>query len=141
MNDLSDTVLIDLPYNINANVRYTNDFEYRACIRKLFCMISPNDIDNDLDEVSRDELNFDHKACECAMDFVYKQTENHPLFQKLYDAGAATMISVDRSIGLSVLFSYDYLSLFHECFTSYLKHPEKFNYDTKSYVCLSKKLS
>jgi hypothetical protein len=142
-----DTVSVEekTPYDYTYTVAYNNDFEYRACLRKLFCMILPNDtdatIDDDIDEVTRDELNFDQTACDTSMTFVYDKTIHHPLFQRLYDTSAAFMISTDRSIGLSVLFSYDYLKLFHNCLNAFFVNPETFDENSPAFTRLWKKLT
>lgn len=139
-SDSSD-ILWSLPYNYSNKVSYQNDFEYRACLRKLFCMTYPEDLDPDIDEVSRDELDFDQYACDKSLEYVYIKTINRPVFQKLYDAGAAAMISTDRSIGLSVLFSYDYMGLFHNCLMDFFTSPETFDENSPSFVSLHKKLT
>ena len=134
-------------YNCDLeNVSYTNDLEYRAWIRKIFCMQMPNDAETadqfeGMDEVSKDELLYDENAVMKALDFVYAKTRNKKLFKELYDLGAATMLSTDRSIGLSVLFSYDYMSHFHKCVICFLKTPENFNETNESYLYLKKKLT
>jgi hypothetical protein len=127
-------------YNTDANIEYSNDFQYRASLRKIFCMKSPAEMNEDLDEVTRDEQDYDVDATERTLDYVYENTCKNPLFQELYDSAAEKMISVDRSIGLSVLFSYDYMGLFHYCLCSYFDEPEKFNEENEAYVALKKKL-
>jgi hypothetical protein len=121
---------------------YTNDAEYRETIRRLFCMISPKDMNiDDLDEITRDEQDFDPEATESTMNEIYDKTKGNPLFQHLYDSAAAKMISMDRSIGLAVLCSYDYLALFHKCLCLYLKRPNEFNEQSDEYVRLMKKIT
>ena len=94
-------------YNISErNVHYSNDLEYRSWIRKLFCMIPPDDgdedgddienqnaeYDDDIDPISRDEQDYNEFATEASLNYIYKQTKSHPLFQKLYDLAAAAML-------------------------------------------------
>jgi len=141
-------------YNISErNVHYSNDLEYRSWIRKLFCMIPPekeeDDIENqnaeyddeDIDPISRDEQDYNEFATEASLNYIYKQTESHPLFQKLYDLAAAAMFSLDRSIGLAVLFSYDYMALFHQCLCCFFESPGEFSETNTYYVYLYKKLT
>jgi hypothetical protein len=126
-------------YNTSEkNMSYSNDFEYRACLRRLFCMTSPT-IDEDIDEISRDEQDFDMDTTTKILDYVYETTSNHPAFQELYDIAASKMISMDRSIGLSVLFSYDYFALFHGCLCSFYENPSAFN--KEACTALTKKLT
>jgi len=123
-------------------LNYTNDVEYRQTVRRLFCMISPKDTNiDDLDEITRDEQDFDVDATESTMNEIYDKTKENPLFQQLYDSAAAKMISMDRSIGLAVLCSYDYLSMFHRCLCVYLKQPNEFNETSDEYVRLMKKMT
>jgi hypothetical protein len=75
-----------------------------------------------------------------SMDFVYEKTFESALFQELYDIAASKMISMDRSIGLAVLFSYDYMALFHRCLCCYFTKHEDFTETHDSYVSLKKKL-
>jgi len=136
---ISNNVLL---YNTSEKtMSYKNDFEYRACLRQLFCMKPPADLDEDIDEISRDEQDFDMDATAKTLDYVYETTCNHPAFQELYDNAAAKMISMDRSIGLSVLFSYDYFALFHSCLCSFYEHRNEFSQESEEYKSLVKKLS
>jgi hypothetical protein len=129
-------------YNISEKtMSYNNDFEYRACLRQLFCMKRPADLDEDIDEISRDEQDFDMDATTKTLDYVYETTCNHSAFQELYDNAAAKMISMDRSIGLSVLFSYDYFALFHSCLCSFYNDQNEFSKESEEYKTLVKKLS
>ena len=107
-----------MSYNIHINIPiYTTNKEYRQCIRSAFYM-EDQDLEDqyeDLDEESADELNFDMDRAETVMQELYLLTKEDPVFQELYDLAAATMLSEDRQIGQSVLFSYDYFRLFHNC--------------------------
>ena len=50
------------------------------------------------------------------------------------------MLSQDREIGLAVLYSYDYMLLFHNCFVEYYKNPSEYDEKKDSFIQLSKKL-
>lgn len=129
------------PYDTSEQpVVYSNDFEYRAWIRRLMCMIPAQTIDDDIDEVSRDEMMFDETASEKALQYVYDKTQHHPLFKELYILGAGTMFSTDPSFGIAVLFSYDYLALFHPCVCCFFNRPYDFTDTFAPYVSLRKKL-
>lgn len=127
-------------YNINKDVYYTNNKEYRQCMRELFnmkCVINP-DMEG-MDEVTIDELTYDEKTMSVIMDEIYNATKNNDIFNELYDLAAATMFSTDRTIGQAVLLSYDYLCFFHNCLASFLKG----NFDNKNeyYLLLKMKLT
>jgi hypothetical protein len=130
----------DKLYRTDPNIQYSNDFEYRDALRKILCMKSIEEIDQDIDEVTRDEQDYDMDAATKSLDYVYDNTCKNPLFQELYDSAASKMISMDRSIGLSVLFSYDYMGLFHYCLCSYFDEPASFDEKNEAYVALKKKL-
>jgi hypothetical protein len=129
---------------------YTTNAEYRKCLRELFKMnpkiceskvsatIEHNN--EEIDEETADEMRYDQDAVSKAMDYVYDKTKNNALFQKLYDKAAARMISLDREIGLCILFSYDFLPLFRECLDDFMKAPEQFTKTTPSYIALKQKL-
>lgn len=127
-------------YNTKLLIHYSNDTEYRACLRALFSMKHVIQLDPDLDEITRDEQDYDIDAASQKLDFIFETTSGHPTFQELYDIAASKMISTDRSIGLSVLFSYDYLALFHQCLCSFYNDPYGFDESNAAFVALKKKI-
>jgi hypothetical protein len=129
-------------YNISEKeMKYSNDKEYRSSLRKVFGMKSPEDLSEDLDDISRDEQDFDMENTSRCLDYVYDSTCNNPYFQELYDSAAEKMISMDRSIGLSVLFSYDYFEGFHKCLCCYYEDPDGFNETSLEFIELKTKLT
>ena len=132
----------ETPYQYQLrNVRYENDSGYRSCMRKLFCMITPEDLDTDLDEITMDENDYDEEAATKAMDFIYAKTHKHPVFRTLYEKGAGCMLSTDPEIGLAVLFSYDYMAMFHKCIRCFFENPDNFNEECDEYAELHTKLT
>jgi len=130
------------PYQYqHRNVQYENDSQYRACLRQMFCMITPKDLDAELDIITMDENDYDEAATSKAMDFVYEKTRKNPQFLHLYDQAAAKMLSEDREIGLAVLFSYDYMALFHNCIQCFMERPREFTKDCIEYTELHNKLT
>lgn len=128
-------------YNLNLDVTYENNEQYRATLRRLFYMdVSNCLIDESFDDETRDELMYDENSVNAVMDELFCMTARFPLFQNLYDCAAAKMISTDRTIGQAVLFSYDYLSLFHRCLASFIQSPETFDENNEYYVALLKKI-
>ena len=126
-------------YNFDFKVEYKNDFEFRQCLRGLFHMeLKPPN--SNLDDITNDENNYDEKAVFNAMDYIYILTKSNTLFIELYKKAAAKMFSTDPNIGLSILFSYDYLSLFHRCLNEYKQHPMNFTDTNKSYMDLMAKM-
>jgi len=130
-------------YNLNKDVYYTNNTEYRQCLRELFymnCISSHDLIDlNDIDEETKDELLYDEQKTSIVMDELYNATKHNELFNELYDLAAATMFSTDRTIGQAVLLSYDYLCYFHNCLASFLKG--EFDNKNEYYLLLKIKLT
>jgi hypothetical protein len=123
--------------NYNTDVRdieYGNDEEFRECMRVIFKMKPNIDQDPNYDEVTRDEMNYDFEAVSKSMDHIYDETKNHKLFQTIYDMAAAKMFSMDRSIGLAVLFSYDNFKVFHRSLCDFFNDENSFCETTESYI-------
>jgi hypothetical protein len=110
-------------YPTSISIVYSNDQEYRSCIRKLSMMklsnINVYDTIDTIDPITLDECDYDEEAINRLLDYVYSQTSNEKLFQELYKCAAAVMISENPSIGLAVLFSYNYFDKFHNCLVQY----------------------
>lgn len=127
-------------YNLNKDVYYTNNKEYRQCLRELFnmkCILNP-DLEG-LDEETKDELLYDENTMSVIMDEIYNATNKNEFFNELYDLAAASMFSTDRTIGQAVLLSYDYLCFFHNCLASFLKG--EFDNKNEFYLLLKMKLT
>lgn len=101
---------------------YSNTNEYRAELRRIFCMDSSNypDINSSIDNESRDELEYDEKTMSVALDRIYANTNDHRLFKEIFEKAAGCMLSIDPEIGLAVLCSYDYLDVFIPCYREYM---------------------
>jgi len=128
-------------YNIsNAVIDYSNDAEFRSCLRLVFNMNANIDESSYLDEITRDEQNYDMNAVSKAMDNVFDETKDIELFQTLYDFAAAKMLSTDRSIGLAVMFSYDNLKDFHHCLWDFFTNKSEFNEMRDSYKTVYNKI-
>ena len=126
-------------YNYDVTMNYTNDFEFRMCIRKLFNM-KMQKYDNEIDIISNDESNYDDESVTKVMDYIQLLTRNNTTFTKLYEMAATKMLSTDRSIGLSVLFSYDYAKDFHACLCAFKDSPAEFNETHPAYIALRIKI-
>ena len=106
-----------MPYNINQIVSYDDDFAYRKHVRDIFSMTcSPI---SDYDAVTNDELMYEDDAMSKGLDEIYARTKDVPEFQEIYMTAASLMLSTDPSIGLAVLFSYDYFDKFHLCLADF----------------------
>jgi hypothetical protein len=129
-------------YPCDMGVEYNGDFEYRATLRNLFVMNSdkfPEITNPDIDTVTRDEVEYDDETTSQFMDFVYSNTKTDPVFIELYTKAASFMFSEDPEIGLAVLFSYDYLTLFHPCLSHFFKH-HTLSRENPQYIGLYNKL-
>ena len=130
-------------YPTDLTISYTNDIEYRKIIRQVFQMKSdsyPDIVHSDIDEVSRDELEYDDMAASAAMEYVFNKTRRVPPFIAIYEQAASFMFSTDINIGMAVLFSYDYLLLFHNClrdfFTLLARNEGPFTIENENYKLL-----
>lgn len=115
-------------YPTNLIISYNDDSEYRNCINQLF-------------SIKDDDQIYDEKSATIFLDFIFKKTKNIYSFKKLYILSAATMMSTDQNLGLSVLLSYTYLELFHKCLVHYFVTLTTYKKDiegTESYKSLLK---
>jgi len=104
-------------YPVDLTIEYTNNTEYRECLRNLFKMNSENypETENmDLDEETMDEMNYDYQSATVTMDFILGTTKSIPEIMELYEKTASFMFSTDPNIGLTIMLGYDYLDLFHK---------------------------
>jgi hypothetical protein len=108
-------------YPIHQRIQYSNDTEFRQSIRSVFGMNEQTHITTDphLDEISKDEMNFDDTQVEEWTKWVSMETAQCYELQELYKLAAATMMSLDTEIGLAVLFSFDYFKDFHSTLCAY----------------------
>jgi hypothetical protein len=133
----------------SKNLFYEDNKRYRQCLRELFLMnpekysekIDLIKSTEELDEETEDEISYDSEAAEKIMDEIYLKTKDNDLLNEIYSNAAARMFSIDKTIGLAVLMSYDYLSFFILCLVDYLKAPGEFNKSNINYTNLMKKIS
>lgn len=107
-------------YNRQIDVVYSNNAEYRNMLRLVFNMKMAAIDDPDIDDETKDEMTYDEFSSSAVLEYIFSKTREHVLFQKIYDIAAGFMFSVDRNIGMTVLFSYDYLVMFHPVLREYL---------------------
>tara|TARA_Y100000389_G_C17436672_1_gene505968 strand:- start:1043 stop:1438 length:396 start_codon:yes stop_codon:yes gene_type:complete len=111
--------------------KYNNNLEYRKQIRLLtsmdndICTKNVNNVqenlDEDIDNESKDELFYDTKTMSEFIDFILNETKQNKLFLQLYIKTAGQMFSNSPEIGLTILLSYDYLFDFHLCLVDFFK--------------------
>lgn len=110
-------------YNFDINIEYFENNSYRQCLRQAMNMdvsqMTFEQYKDELDDETKDELLIDEKQMSAAMDDIYDKTKNVESFQSLYSSAASLMFSTDPNIGLAVLFSYDYFSVFHICIQAF----------------------
>jgi hypothetical protein len=130
-------------YPFHLDINYETSNEYRQCIRKLFCMdtntFSHITNDTNLDNESRDELEYDEEMTTIALNYIFNKTKDYEIFRNIYTLASNRMFSNDLEIGLTVLLSYDYLIYFHKFLQSYfINNVDGNNYDTtnENYVHL-----
>jgi len=133
----------------NKPIIYDNNKGYRQCLRELFEMNKANYQEKinaiksreELDEETEDEISYDDSAAEKFMDEIYDKTKDNALFKSVYKIAASKFLSEEESIGLVVLFSYDFMLYFVPCLVDYLKSPDNFNSENNNYIVLLKKIS
>jgi hypothetical protein len=109
-------------------IQYSNNKEYRQRFREIFDIsesartcyadISFNSLeDDDLEEETKDELNYDTSMMEKGMEewFLKTNVEANLLFKDLYLSAAGRMFSTDLRIGQAVACSYDTFHLYYAC--------------------------
>jgi hypothetical protein len=138
-----------IQYSIDIKVEYTNNYEYRLCLRDLFNMdkkVYEDKIKNiekhnqeNLDDISKDEISYDDNAASLMMEYIFNSTKDIIEYQELYKNAALKMFSEDLTIGQSILMSYDYLHLYHLCLVDFFKNG--FNKDFYYFIKLSELLS
>jgi hypothetical protein len=112
-------------YGFEIDPIYTNDAEYRKCIRDLFRMKNV-DVEGDIDDISRDEMDYDEDSINPIMAQLFELTKNNVHFQELYDLAAAKLMSIDRETGQVVLFSFQYMWLYHKCLAAFYHNDPAF---------------
>ena len=126
-------------YNINYDVDYNDNSQFRHALRNAFFMNCVEDKNNDvMDEVSRDELFYDNDAVSNCLTFILNKTQDNVLFKEIYLITAGRVLSDDLGIGLTILFSYDNFKLFHLLLRDFFNKPSSFNENTLSYINLKK---
>ena len=137
--------MTNIKYNFSIIPDYNNNTEYRKCIRELFFMQSLPDAKFEMyshvDDESRDELDFDYSYMDSALVEFFKETREHHLFKELYLLAAARLISEDPTIGQAILFSYDYLEIFHHCLVCFFKTSDGLTENNPYYIELKRKLT
>jgi hypothetical protein len=130
-------------YPTKYKLYYDNNTTYRISLRTLFKM-NPNNfpkLDNDLDDETRDENEYDMDSAAIAMNTILHDITKNSLFLYVLDKAAARMFSIDREIGLTILFSYDYLDVFHKCLVLFYTNENEFTDTSDCYTELLKRLS
>ena len=92
-------------YPVHLNIQYSNNNEYRDCIRQVFQMNARNFPDTsmlELDDETQDEMMYDDKSANDMMDFIYERTKLKDEFIDLYSKAASFMFSIDTNIGLTI---------------------------------------
>ena len=121
-------------YNIYHIIEYENNDEYRTQIQNLFNM--------DIEEQNPDinDVLYDDSAIENGIEFIFKHTKDNTLMQKLYGKSAEILMSENLEIGMTILFSYDYLMLFHKLLFIYFIVPTDFTETNPIYIELLNKI-
>jgi hypothetical protein len=107
-------------YDISlSTIDYNDETEYRSTIRKIFKMKDVKDENSDLDEITRDEMNFDTESMKKGHSQMYALLKDNLLFYDLFMKAASFMISEDPEVGFCIMLSYDYLKPFYPVLIKY----------------------
>lgn len=121
-----------LPVNLCMDaLSYENDDDYRAAV-KLMCFLCNNDLSND---------DYDTEKMTQALDYIWENTHTNSSFMELYALAASQMMTEDATIGLAILFSYDYLKDFYILYSRFLSNPAESCEDHPCYLSLKTKLT
>lgn len=125
-------------------MNYTDNSQYRQCIRNYFNMSQQacsQNTQQDWDEETIDEMSYDDSAISKGLDTIYDKTKEHPLFKIIYENAAAKMISTNHEIGLAVCISYDYFKYFYACIALFENDPTAFTESSQEYQTMIQKLA
>jgi hypothetical protein len=121
-----------LPFNLCIeSLSYENDDEYRAAV-KLICFLCNSDLPDD---------DYDTEQMTKALDYIWENTRNNSTFMELYTLAASQMMTEEATIGLAILFSYDYLKEFYLLCSKFLSNPAESCDDHPCYLSLKTKLT
>jgi hypothetical protein len=126
---MNNNIYITHIRSLNPQISYDSDQEYRQHLRRVFrfspekrtyyANVKPSDIEEmnfeDLDPISKDEMELDMDALEEGMDMIFLATWEDPIFHTLYEYAAGRMFSTDPKIGQAVLCSYDTFAWYFSC--------------------------
>lgn len=123
MNELpSDHPCYNIPLDLRIKtIHYSNDNEYRA-ILDLLCF-------------HKDDMQY-------VMDFVWENTFDLPFFHDLYRLASNNYLaSENASLGLAIMFSYDYLCEFYPFFREYMTNLDFEGYSHPLFISIQTKLA
>ena len=108
-----------------SSITYKTNQEYRNWIRRIFhftkdaktyyANLKEKDFETNIDEESKDEMDYDHDSMKIGLDIILEKTINETIFKEMYIFAAAAMFSTDVKVGQVVLCSYDYFHLYFTC--------------------------
>jgi hypothetical protein len=133
-----------------TKISYNNNTEYRNTLRSVFHMNMSELLKKQrelytnfdtFDEETRDELLFDDNAIEQGLNFLYEKTRNYKEFTDNYLIAAGFMFSENPEIGLAVLLSYDYFSLFYSGLVAFFEGGIENLTSSPDWIELRKKLT
>lgn len=128
-------------YPTHIIINCDSDADYRISMRKLMSMKKIDIEIDDIDEVSKDECDFDPESTLMFLKKLYDETENNTDLMDLYVAAAGAFLSADPTTGIVVLFAYENLVTFHLCLTYYFEHPEDKISENEHYIALLTKMT
>lgn len=118
-------------YPYQEHIKYEDDSQYRDLIMRVILQT----VENEKGAEPCPETLFAR-----FLDEIYESTKDQEILQDFYIKAAGFMMSEDPGIGLAVLFSYDYFSLFHYVLCDFYNKIELLE-TTPSVINLTKKMT
>ena len=106
--------------NLDLDINYTNDDEYKQCLIKVFNVNKSNLIMID----SEDDPNDTFMVMVNKLTLLKNKLERNQEIIKLCNLSAKMLLVEDLEIGLMILHSYDYFELFYQLYCHLLKTNE-----------------
>jgi hypothetical protein len=106
--------------NLDLDINYTNDDEYKQCLIKVFNVNKSNLIMID----SEDDPNDTFMVMVNKLTLLKNKLERNQEIIKLCNLSAKMLLVEDLEIGLMILHSYDYFELFYRLYCHLLKTNE-----------------
>ena len=112
MNEIKENI------NLNLDIKYINDDEYKECLLKVYNIKLKK---KDIKKLDDDDM---FKIIVEKIKMLKNKLERNNEIVILCNLSAKVMLSEDLEIGLLILHSYDYFELFYQLYSHFYKTEE-----------------